>query len=151
VEGAHAALPVWLEFMQRAHEHRAYRDVTTFAIPAGVVSAQIDPSSGGLATSACPKIETEYYLAGTQPVQYCPLHQGSATQIAGWEPGVPLANGVSSSIPIQPAAAKPPPFPSYPNTAVPAGTNPQTTEPQPQPEQRKKKSGFFDKFKNIFK
>ena len=151
VEGAHAALPVWLEFMKLAHQHRAYRDVSTFAIPAGVVSSQIDPDSGGLATSACPKVQTEYYLVGTQPVQYCPLHQGSATQIAGWEPGAPVGNGVPSSVPIQPAAAKPPPFPSYPNTAVVAGTNPQTTEPQPPPEQRKKKSGFFDKFKNIFK
>ena len=28
LEGAHSALPVWAEFMKRAHEHREYRNVT---------------------------------------------------------------------------------------------------------------------------
>ena len=27
MEGAKAALPIWTEFMKRAHRHRAYRDV----------------------------------------------------------------------------------------------------------------------------
>jgi penicillin-binding protein 1B len=30
LEGAHSALPVWAEFMRRAHEHREYRNVSEF-------------------------------------------------------------------------------------------------------------------------
>ncbi len=149
VEGAHAALPVWTEFMKRAHQHRAYRDTANFIIPEGVVSAQIDPESGGLATSACPKVETDYYLVGTQPVQFCPLHRGSSMQIAGWELGAPIGPGMPAAVPIQPAASKPPPFPAYP-TAATAPVPAQPESPQ-QPEQRRKKSGLFDKFKGIFK
>ncbi len=85
LEGAHSALPVWAEFMKRAHEHREYRNVTEFEPPAGVVSAQIDPLSGQLATASCPKVRTEYFIEGTQPVEMCQLHGGGGTQVASWE------------------------------------------------------------------
>ena len=108
MEGAHAALPIWAEFMKRAHKHRAYRDVSQFDVPEGVVSAQIDPSSGDLATSACPQVVTDYYLVGTQPVQFCPLHQGGSTEIAGWEatpavpPGSPSGSPAQAQNPLDP-------------------------------------------------
>ncbi len=141
IEGAHAALPVWAEFMKRAHKHRAYRDVSDFTIPEGVVSAQIDPDSGELATSACPKTQTEYYLLGTQPVIFCPLHQGGSTQIASWDTTLPNTLPGSPSVPTQPAAVRS------------AQNMPNLTPPPPvQPEQKpQKKSGFFDKLKSIFK
>ena len=44
LEGAKSALPVWTEFMKRAHEHREYRNVSEFEAPAGVVGVQIDPA-----------------------------------------------------------------------------------------------------------
>ena len=50
--------------MKRAHEHREYRNVSEFEAPAGVVSVQIDPASGQLATAACPKVRTEYFIEG---------------------------------------------------------------------------------------
>ena len=71
LEGAHSALPVWAEFMKRAHEHREYRNVSEFEAPAGLVGVQIDPASGQLATAACPKVRTEYFIEGTQPVEQC--------------------------------------------------------------------------------
>ena len=37
IEGAKSALPIWAEFMRRAHEHREYRNVTDFTAPAGIV------------------------------------------------------------------------------------------------------------------
>lgn len=152
VEGAHAALPIWAEFMKRAHQHREYRDVTSFRIPPGVVSAQIDPETGELATSACPKTQSEFYLVGTQPVQYCPLHHGGSTQVAGWETANPFGVSASASVPIQPASTKPPPFPEAPAP----GTTAVITPPNQPPEQsqdngRKKKSGVFDKLKSIFR
>lgn len=139
MEGAHAALPVWTEFMKRAHKHRAYRDVTEFPPPDGVVSAQIDPLSGQLATSACPQVQTDYYLLGTQPIQFCLLHQGGSTQVAGWEtppfPGQPAA---PAALPTQPAVST---AQNLPNVGV---QNQQREKP-------KKRSGFFEKLKSIFR
>jgi hypothetical protein len=48
--------------------------------------ATIDPQSGGLATSGCPRIATVPFLNGTAPTQICPLHGSLApapTLIAG--------------------------------------------------------------------
>ena len=139
MQGADAALPIWTEFMKRAHKHRAYRDVMPFEIPEGVVSAQVDPLSGALATSACPEVHTDYYLVGTQPVQFCPLHQGGSTEIAGWDASPALQPGTSTVIPGQPLPQPP--------------MNPADQTAQVQPEQKpekKKKPGFFDKLKSIF-
>ncbi len=46
LEGAHSALPVWAEFMKRAHQFREYRNVHEFAAPDGIVTVEIDPASG---------------------------------------------------------------------------------------------------------
>jgi penicillin-binding protein 1B len=139
IEGAKAALPIWTEFMKRAHRHRAYRDVTNFDVPDGVVSAQIDADSGQLATSACPRVVTNYYLLGTQPVQFCLLHQGGSTEIAGWESS-PTPSAQASLPAVLPTQAMAQPAPGVPQ-------NPNDNS-QKQP---KKKSGFFDKLKNIFR
>jgi penicillin-binding protein 1B len=138
IEGAKAALPIWTEFMKRAHQHRAYRNVTDFAEPAGIVSASIDPLSGELGTTNCPKVVTEYYLDGTQPTVFCRMHANGSTQIAGWDTsanasgtspsGQTLANGQLSSN-GQPANGQ------LPTPDVDA----------------KKKKGLLDKLKNIFK
>jgi penicillin-binding protein 1B len=136
MEGAKAALPIWTDFMKRAHKHRAYSNVTPFDVPAGVVSAQIDADTGLLATSLCPKTITEYYLLGTQPTQFCPLHPGGATEIAGWD---------------TPALTAPPPPAGQPAVA-------QTDQPESAPAVNgekdtaaQKKKGLFDKLKGIFK
>jgi penicillin-binding protein 1B len=50
LEGAHSALPIWTEFMKRALQYRAYRNAQPFQAPDGIVSVQIDPESGMLAT-----------------------------------------------------------------------------------------------------
>lgn len=160
VEGAHAALPVWAEFMKRAHKHRAYRDVTDFTIPEGIVSAQVDPESGLLATSACPKASTDYYLVGTQPTAFCPLHQGGVTELAGWD--APSVSVTSPNGPVVGTSGSvPPPFrdassnssrnrslPQPVSPAQPASTEQQ--EAQQQGESRQK-HGFFDRLKGIFK
>jgi penicillin-binding protein 1B len=140
VEGAHAALPVWVEFMLRAHKHRAYRGVTDFPVPDGVVSAQIDAATGLLATSACPKVQTEFYLLGTQPVQFCPLHKGGSTEIAGWGDNPTPVPANSSNVPGQPTRLNPDP-------GVQAQNQPAPNQPPP----AQKKPGLLDKFKSIFK
>jgi penicillin-binding protein 1B len=83
LEGAHSALPIWTEFMKKAHAHREYRNVHEWSAPDGIVTADIDPESGQLATANCPKTRSEVFLAGTQPIETCPLH-GGGTQITDW-------------------------------------------------------------------
>ncbi len=141
LEGAHSALPVWTEFMKRAHEHREYRNVSEFQAPAGVVGVQIDPESGQLATAACPKVRTEYFIDGTQPVEQCQLHGGGGTRVAGWETGQPARTSDQGappnalSAPQQRAAQAPPPAP----------------DSNPQPQQPAKHKGFLDRLRGIFK
>lgn len=77
LEGAKSALPIWTEFMRRAHQHPEYRDARTFTEPAGMIHAQIDPLSGELVTAACPSVRTELFIGGTEPTQPCHLHQGA--------------------------------------------------------------------------
>ena len=89
LEGAKSAAPIWAEFMKRALAYREYRDAKPFTAPAGVVSVEIDPQSGMPATPACPKTQSEVYIAGTEPVGTCPLHGGrtGVTNVAGWDTG----------------------------------------------------------------
>jgi penicillin-binding protein 1B len=145
LEGAHSALPIWTAFMKRALEFRDYRDVKPFEAPDGIVSVQIDPESGMLATPNCPRSISEVYISGTQPVTACPLHsrgQQGVTNVAGWEipsPAPPLetAPHVNAPPPVL-AARRPPPVPQ---PAAP---------PAPTPEKPKKKS-LFHRLLGVFK
>jgi penicillin-binding protein 1B len=154
-EGAKVALPIWTEFMKRAHKHRAYRDVGQFDVPDGVVSAEVDPDTGQLATSACPKPQSEYYLVGTQPTAFCALHMGGSTQIASWDIGSPTPKTLPN-LTAPPSGILTPPLPGTP-AAPPSGVlgseanNPNPNVPNQPAEKPKEKKGFFDKFKGIFK
>jgi penicillin-binding protein 1B len=81
--GADSALPIWTEFMKRAHQRREYRNARGFSPPRGIVTAEIDADTGELATSACPKVRTEVFIAGTEPVNACRLHGGARNRLAG--------------------------------------------------------------------
>jgi penicillin-binding protein 1A len=74
--GGRLAAPVWAELMMAAYETRPAPDDWTR--PDNVVIAPVDTSSGGLATRGCPpgNVRIEYFLAGTQPLEVCPLHGG---------------------------------------------------------------------------
>jgi penicillin-binding protein 1B len=127
--------------MKRAHEHREYRNVSEFEAPAGVVSAQIDPASGQLATAACPKVRTEYFIEGTQPVEMCQLHGGGGTQVASWEtaPSGQAARDRSAGAGNQPRDRAAQDAPAQGQEQAPA--NP----PKP------KKKSLLDRLRSIFK
>ena len=72
LSGAQAALPIWTEFMKRA---LAGHSSVRFRVPEGIVFADIDHDTGQLATPACPRVMTEAFADGTQPTQFCELHQ----------------------------------------------------------------------------
>jgi penicillin-binding protein 1B len=157
LEGAHSALPIWTNFMKRAHSHREYRNAGNFDVPDGVVSVQIDAETGELATSACPQIVTEYYLVGTQPTQFCHLHNNGGTQFADWQTNPAVAPGASGSVPPYnpqnpyPPNQAPSQVPGSPNQqpGANAQNNPQQNEQKDKDKEKKK--GFFDKLKGIFR
>ena len=78
--GAHAALPLWLEFMKKAHASRAAED---FAVPEGIIFKQVDPKTGLLCTDSCVSSIREAYLPGTEPRNF-----SDESTVRGEEPQV---------------------------------------------------------------
>lgn len=88
LEGARSALPIWTEFMKRAHQRPEYQNVRGFAAPTGVVTVSIDADTGERATPNCPHVRDEVFIEGTQPVETCHVHRGVHDAFApGSQPG----------------------------------------------------------------
>ncbi len=66
--GARAALPIWLDFMKKAHSNR---DIEDFIAPENILFKQVDPRTGMLSTENCRQSIREAYLPGTEPRRYC--------------------------------------------------------------------------------
>jgi len=72
--GGAIAAPIWERFMRQA---LAAEPAMDFPQPVDVISAYIDVETGYLATAACPDWKEEFFLAGTEPAAYCPVHSGA--------------------------------------------------------------------------
>ncbi|MDQ2833816.1 MAG: PBP1A family penicillin-binding protein [Acidobacteriota bacterium] len=136
MEGAHAAAPIWAEFMKRAIQLPQYSDVKAFIPPTGITTVRIDKNTSLLADSTCP--ENNLYVAfldGTAPVNTCSQMsenpQNFIQKIFGLGSKSPGVNMPPPPTPIVRAA---------PNTP-PDGNAPDTTQPPAQP----KKKNFFQK------
>ncbi|HWX41941.1 MAG TPA: PBP1A family penicillin-binding protein [Blastocatellia bacterium] len=84
LEGAKSALPIWTSFMKQALALRP--DLGGEGFPKavdGIVSADIDPSSGLLAIDSCPSHRTEYFIEGSQPTENCRAHSGETPSLPG--------------------------------------------------------------------
>jgi len=66
--GARAAIPIWVEFMKKAHESRELED---FLVPDGLLFKQVDLRTGLLSTETCINTIREAFLPGTEPRKYC--------------------------------------------------------------------------------
>jgi penicillin-binding protein 1B len=144
LEGAKSALPIWTEFMKRAHQHREYRNVHGFEAPEGIVTVDVDAETGQLATPSCAKVRSQVFISGTQPVEVCHLHGGGGrTQIAGWEPSKPVEAGAATE--RTPVIAAVPQMPDRKVRSIPV-----TPATPPQPEKKERK-GFFGRILGIFK
>lgn len=75
--GGLLAAPVWGDFMARAYEDREPEGHWT--PPASLEQILIDPATGFRATRSCPpgEVRYEYFLPGTEPRDYCPVHPES--------------------------------------------------------------------------
>jgi penicillin-binding protein 1B len=63
------ALPIWRRLVGELSGGRVRG---RFAPPAGVTVAEVEPSTGLLALEDCPERRSEYFLAGTEPMDTCP-------------------------------------------------------------------------------
>jgi penicillin-binding protein 1B len=71
LEGAHAAAPIWADFMKQAVELPQYSDTHEFTPPQGVDIEQIDRASNLLSDAACPDSYNAAFLDGTGPTDTC--------------------------------------------------------------------------------
>jgi penicillin-binding protein 1A len=67
--GSRAALPIWLQFMQKV---LAERPQAEFDVPPGIAFARIDPLTGLLARPDTPQSVLEAFKRGEQPKEYVP-------------------------------------------------------------------------------
>jgi penicillin-binding protein 1B len=72
LSGAQAALPIWLNFMQRA---LAGRGEHAFDVPDNINFVDIDKDSGTIALPTCPHVYREAFIVGSEPVRLCELHR----------------------------------------------------------------------------
>ena len=135
IEGAHAAAPIWTEFMKRAIDLPQYSDVKPFSPPEGVTTAHIDKTSDLLVDSTCPS--NSFYVAfldGTAPVNTC-SQMGENPQNF-----IQKLFGIGGNKPAPTNSTTPPPATAAPvvrppNTP-PDGNAPETTQP-PAPQKKK--------------
>jgi len=73
--GAESALPVWSEFVRGALELRPELGGAAFLRPAGVVSIEVDPVTGQLASPSCPVREHIAVSHALAPNSECLTHQ----------------------------------------------------------------------------
>jgi penicillin-binding protein 1A len=52
----------------------AGRPSVEFEVPEGITFAEIDRDTGTLARPGCPRVYHESFLTGTEPLEYCELH-----------------------------------------------------------------------------
>jgi penicillin-binding protein 1B len=75
LEGAHAAAPIWADFMKQAVQLPEYSDTNDFTPPDGVEIVTLDKSTNLLADSSCTDDYTAAFLDGTAPADTCD-HKG---------------------------------------------------------------------------
>jgi penicillin-binding protein 1B len=73
--GAESALPVWTEFVRGAIELRPELGGEAFLRPAGIMSVDIDPLTGQLASPSCPQRERIAITHALAPTNECLTHQ----------------------------------------------------------------------------
>jgi membrane carboxypeptidase/penicillin-binding protein len=91
--GGAVAAPVWERFMRKAVMTRPAAD---FNRPEEVVSVSIDPATGCLATEVSQKKRDEFFIAGTEPDEYCTWPERAAVRALRAPSLLPDAGGEPS-------------------------------------------------------
>lgn len=123
LSGAQAALPIWSQFMSRALAGHANQG---FEAPEGISFVDIDPETGKLPQPGCPKVITEAFLAGSEPIEACELHRfgASPSPVPGETPTLPPGAGTQFAPPAATGTAPAPATPAFPSAAPPPSLSP---------------------------
>jgi penicillin-binding protein 1B len=145
IEGAHAAAPIWAEFMLRARKLRSFSDMQPFTPPpAGVLPVQIDRNSNLPADDSCPDRYQAFFIDGTIPAATCDHPDGASRNFFQRMFGI---GGHPESV-LPPSNPNEPLVPNTlpQQTAQPQSVNPGQPDltPKPAPDEAKpKKRGFW--------
>ncbi len=74
LSGSQAAVPLFADFSRSVASSIFPK---SFPVPSDIVTAEIDPDTGYLAATECPRRMTEVFIEGTAPAETCPLHGGA--------------------------------------------------------------------------
>lgn len=102
IEGGKSALPIWTHFMKKAHTLPDYQRVSDFPEPEGIVRTEVCPEAFKMSSPAyipseerlnkglpvCHELESEVFVAGTQPMQAYPSGFRGApagSRVSGWD------------------------------------------------------------------
>jgi penicillin-binding protein 1B len=126
LSGSEGAVPIWARYMRDITGREPDRD---FGVPSGIVFAPIDITSGGLATTNCPRnaLVNEAFKAGTEPNAPCRTHMPQINLPPEYLPPIdPTMTSIDTTMtnitPIDP-------YGTDPGRSLP----PLTTSPSPQP------------------
>ncbi len=125
--GGVTAAPIWTEFMKKAAALPQYSDMKSFQQPTGVVDVQLDKITNRLATPTCPDDYVSAFVAGTEPHETCDAQEGMKGFFSR------MFSGGNKPLPTQ------------------AQGEPSIQEDPNNPQDPKKKKGFFGKIAGIFK
>ena len=81
MSGAVIALPIWTNFMKRAHEALEL-PVEDFELPTSVPRVEICGETYDVATIYCPNPFSEVFVPGTEPVKTCPTHTSKGSSVS---------------------------------------------------------------------
>jgi penicillin-binding protein 1B len=73
LSGTQAAVPIFADFSRAVPAQFFSED---FPMPSDIVTAEIDPMTGFLATPGCPQTASEVFIEATAPTVSCPVHGG---------------------------------------------------------------------------
>ncbi len=123
------AVPLWAKFMAEATRGDKPE---WLRVPDNIVAVEVCPVSGRLATTNCDEHRREYFVRGTQPVDYCSVHS----------PG--LFKRIFGLVAVKPA--EPPQLDATPvaNSAEPGRVVKEDSKPK-EPEAPPKKRGFWSR------
>ena len=94
LKSSDSALLVWADFMKQAVELCPRYGGNEFARPGGIVTVEIDPDTGYLATPECASRRNEIFISGTEPFGSCScaLKQQDLMADADYTDSLPLEN-----------------------------------------------------------
>ena len=101
-QGSELAAPAYTSFMTETYRRRP--SPPDWPRPEGITTREIDRTTGDLANPYCPpdSVVTEYFIAGTEPIQECTVH-------SPFNMGQPFDSTTRPGMPNAPKPPTPPP------------------------------------------